>query len=67
MSDGDSDLLAAISRELTASPFAASVSVFGQRISRPIARAMERNLLRERRNARPRHPSTFSESAVHGV
>ena len=66
MSDGDRDLLAAISRELTEHPFAASVSVFGQSLSRPIARAMERNLLRERR-ARPSFPSPFSESAAHGV
>jgi hypothetical protein len=44
----DHNLLHEVSARLSADPFAATVEVFGQRLSRPMARAMERMLLRQR-------------------
>jgi len=48
MSASDHALLAAITRALFADPFASTVEVFGLRLSRSAARAMERQLLRLR-------------------
>jgi|GEM_PF-5050138 len=48
MSASDHNLLREIVRALNADPFAATISVFGQRLSRDTARAMERMLLRQR-------------------
>jgi hypothetical protein len=44
----DHNLCLEISRALGEQPFAGTVEVFGQRLSRPMARAMERMLLRQR-------------------
>jgi hypothetical protein len=44
----DHNLLAEVSAQLSAHPFASAVEVFGQRMSRPMARSMERMLLRQR-------------------
>lgn len=48
MTAADHNLCREISRALGAEPFASTVEVFGQRLSRPTARAMERMLLRQR-------------------
>lgn len=48
MTTSDHNLLREISRALGADPFAGTVEIFGQRLSRSTARAMERMLLRQR-------------------
>ena len=44
----DHNLLNEITHALNAAPFAAMVSIFGQPMSRPTVRAMERQMLRLR-------------------
>lgn len=48
MSASDHALLSAISAALFGAPFAPTIEVFGLRLSRTAARAMERQLLRLR-------------------
>lgn len=48
MTASDHNLLNALTAALSGSPFAPTVEVFGMRLSRDIARAMERQLLRAR-------------------
>jgi len=48
MTNSDHTLLEAITAALNAAPFAATVKVHGHAMSRPLARAMERMLLRSR-------------------
>lgn len=48
MSASDHALLRAITRALSGAPFAATVDVFGLRLSRETARAIERQMLRLR-------------------
>ena len=54
MTQSDHALLREVSRALFAQPFAATVEVFGQRLSREAARSMERMLLRQRVSERRR-------------
>lgn len=48
MTTSDHNPAREVSRALNADPFAQAVTVFGQRMSREMARAMERMLLRQR-------------------